>query len=81
MKDKINDLTNRLVDALPSGAKEASSSIKQTVKDILQTGLGKMEMVSREEFDVQAKILARTREKLQVLEQQVAELERQSSDK
>ena len=45
------------------------------MKALLQGGLSKLDVVPRAEFDVQAKVLARTREKLEALEKKVAELE------
>ena len=73
--NNINDLATRLVDALPKELKLLRHSIKKTFINILQNGVHKMDLVTREEFDVQTKILARTREKLQRLEQQVVDLE------
>lgn len=74
--EKINELAARLAKAIPSEVKDVQNSIKQTFLNILQTGINKMDLVTREEFAVQEKILARTREKLNTLEQQVAELEK-----
>ena len=69
--NNINDLATRLIAALPKELKLLRHSIQQTFVNILQNGIHKMDLVTREEFDVQTKILARTREKLQILEQQV----------
>jgi BMFP domain-containing protein YqiC len=77
-KNKLDELAARLTDAVPDGLKKSGESVKQNFHKILQSGLSKMDLVSREEFDVQAKILARTREKLTALEKTVAELEKTS---
>ena len=49
--------------------------LQQNFKSVLQAGLGKLDLVTREEFDVQRAVLLRTREKLEALEKLVAELE------
>ena len=74
--EKINELAARLAKAIPGEVKDAQHSIKQTFLKILQSGIDKMDLVTREEFTVQEKILARTREKLNALEQQLADLEK-----
>ena len=74
--NKINDLATRLADVIPQELKSAQKSLQQTFVSILQNGMHKMDLVTREEFDVQTKILARTREKLDALQQQVAKLEK-----
>lgn len=49
--------------------------IERNVKSLLNQGFNRLDLVTREEFDVQAQVLARTREKLEALEKRVAELE------
>jgi BMFP domain-containing protein YqiC len=49
--------------------------IEKNVRAVLQTGLARLDLVTREEFDTQAAVLAKTREKLERLETRVAELE------
>ena len=77
--NKLNDLAADLLKVVPEKVKSASSDAKKIFVQALQSGLKKLDLVSREEFDVQEKILARTREKLTALEKQVAELEKNSS--
>jgi len=74
--NKIDELATRLSKAIPDEIKTAQGSVKQIFLKILQTGIGKMDLVTREEFEVQAKMLARTREKLTMLEKQLADLEK-----
>ncbi|MCX7118171.1 MAG: accessory factor UbiK family protein [Legionellales bacterium] len=64
----IEDLAKSLFKALPVGLQNVESEIKQTFKDILNATFARMDLVTREEFDVQVKVLARTREKLEALE-------------
>ena len=66
---------NRLAAILPPGLKEAREDIGANFRSVLQAGLGKLDLVTREEFDVQRCVLLRTREKLETLERQLAALE------
>ena len=72
---KINDLVAKLTAALPDGIAQLPKDVEQTFKTVLQSGLGKMDLVTREDFDAQSKVLARTREKLEMLERRLDELE------
>ncbi len=74
--EKVNELAARLAKAIPNEVKDAQASVKQTFLKILQSGISKMDLVTREEFETQEKILARTREKLNALAKQVADLEK-----
>ncbi|MEM7018783.1 MAG: accessory factor UbiK family protein [Pseudomonadota bacterium] len=67
---------SRALPPMPSGLRE---DIENNIRATLQTVLADMELVTREEFDVQTAVLARTRAKLEALEAQVAELEKQSA--
>lgn len=60
---------------LPTSWEASSSKIKQQIKDVLAQNLTQLNLVSREEFDVQSKVLQRTRQKLELLEAKVKELE------
>ena len=71
----LDELARRLADAMPSGVKELQADVEKNMRAQLQSGLSRLDLVTREEFDVQAKLLARTRAKLETLERQVAELE------
>ena len=72
----IDDLTRRLAGNLPKGLQALQEDITRNLRAALEAGLNKLDLVTREEFDVQAAVLARTREKLERLEKQAAELER-----
>ena len=71
----IDDLARRLSNLVPPGLRESQEELQQTFKSALQSGLSRLDLVTREEFDVQRAVLLRTREKLEALERQVAELE------
>lgn len=73
----IDDLARRLSGLVPPSLREGREELQQNFKSVLQTGLGKLDLVTREEFDVQRAVLLRTREKLEALQQAVAQLEAQ----
>ncbi len=62
---------------LPSGAAPLSADIKKNLGALLSAALTRMDLVSREEFDVQSALLVRTRTRLAALEKQVTALESQ----
>ena len=73
--NQIDDLARRLSDMVPPGLREQREELRATFKSALQAGLAKLDLVTREEFDVQRAVLLRTREKLEALEKTVAALE------
>ncbi len=73
----IDDLARRLSSMVPPGMKEGRDELQQNFKSALQSGLAKLELVTREEFEVQRAVLLRTREKLEELQRVVSELESQ----
>jgi ubiquinone biosynthesis accessory factor UbiK len=72
----IDDLAERLAALVPPGLREAREDLTANFRSALQSGLRELDLVTREEFDVQRCVLLRTREKIEELEQQVANLER-----
>ncbi|MCY7354625.1 MAG: accessory factor UbiK family protein [Lysobacter sp.] len=71
----IDDLARRLNSLVPPSMREGREELQQNFKAVLQSGLAKLDLVTREEFDVQRAVLLRTREKLEALQQAVAQLE------
>ena len=71
----FDDISKRIADNIPAGIQMLQDDLKQNVRSAVEAGLSHLNLVTREEFDVQAKVLARTRAKLEALEKQVAELE------
>ncbi|MHB8446749.1 MAG: accessory factor UbiK family protein [Rudaea sp.] len=71
----IDDLARRLADLVPPGARAARDDLAANFRDALRAGLRKLDLVTREEFDVQRGVLLRTREKVEALEARVDELE------
>jgi BMFP domain-containing protein YqiC len=71
----IDDLARRLSASVPPGVVALRRDLEDNFKAVLQAGLNRLDLVSRQEFDVQAGVLRRTREKLDALEARVAALE------
>ncbi len=71
----IDELAQRLAGIVPPGIKEARADLAANFRAVLQSGLQSLDLVTREEFDVQRCVLLRTREKIEELERQVAALE------
>jgi BMFP domain-containing protein YqiC len=78
MKDKnfLNDLASRLSKALPDSFQKMQKDIEKNFHMILQSAFNKMDLVTRDEFDAQTKVLARSRKKLEELEAKVKTLEK-----
>lgn len=72
---KLEEIARQIADSVPSGVKQFAGDVEQQAKSVLQSQLNKLDLVTREEFDVQNRILLKTREKLEQLEVTVAELE------
>jgi len=71
----IDALAQRLSELVPPGLRESREELQATFKSALQAGLAKLDLVTREEFEVQRAVLLRTRQKLDALEQAVAAME------
>ena len=74
---QLDELTQRLSKLIPQGVKNVQTDIEKNIRALLQSAFAKMDLVTREEFDVQSAVLARTRAKLEDLEKQVSALEQQ----
>ena len=77
---KIEEVVQGLVSAVPPGLTAMQADVEKNIKTALSGMFAKLDLVTREEFDVQTQVLQRTREKLEALEQQVAALT-ESQDK
>ena len=75
---KIEQLVDGIARALPAGGEEIRAEVRDNVRLVLEASFSRMNLVTREEFDAQAALLARTREKLDALERVVAALEREA---
>ena len=77
--NQLDDLARRLSDLVPPGLRESREELLATFKSALQAGLAKLDLVTREEFEVQRAVLLKTRQKLDALEATVRELEERGS--
>lgn len=71
----LDDLARRLSESVPAGVRQVQRDLESNFRSVLQSALGRLDLVTREEFDVQQQVLARTREKLEALNARLAELE------
>ena len=69
---KIEQLAEQITGLIPPGVKNVADNVEGKIKTVLQSKLSQLDVVSREEFDVQTQVLARTRAKLDALEKDVA---------
>lgn len=74
LSKQLEDLARNLYSALPKNVQIIEEDIKQQFKEILQSTFTHLDLVTREEFDVQVKVLARSREKIDALEKAVNQL-------
>lgn len=72
----LDALVSRVAEGLPAGLGQVHEDLRNNLRAAVSAALARMDLVSREEFDVQSAVLARTRQKLTALEAKVAELER-----
>lgn len=71
----IDQMAQRLASLAPPGLADAQKDLRANFRDVLAQGLRRLDLVTREEFEVQSQLLARTRAKVDELERRVAELE------
>jgi len=74
----IDDLARRLASSVPESIHAIGRDVEANFRAVLQSGLSRLDLVTRQEFDVQVGVLKRTREKLERLEQRLAELEKEA---
>ena len=77
-RDSLNDLARKITSLMPENMQQMQDDLESNIHSLLQSTLSKMNLVTREEFDVQTALLQRTREKLEKLEKLLDELETKS---
>ena len=77
----LDELARQLAEAVPQNLKVLGQDLERNFKSMLHSGLERMDLVTREEFDLQAAVLERTREKLETMEMRLAELEKALSSR
>jgi BMFP domain-containing protein YqiC len=73
--NKLDELSRQILALLPAGSEQLREDLHKNVHAALASALQRMDLVTREEFDVQAQVLARTRIKLEALEEIVGKME------
>ena len=73
--ESIDKLAKMLAETLPQGLRSVRDDLEENFRSILKSGLGKLDLVTREEFEIQEGVLARTREKLEAFEARLAKME------
>ena len=71
----LDDIARRVSGAMPPAAKTLQRDLEKNLRAAIQSVFAKLDLVTREEFDVQTKVLARSRAKIEELEKQLAALE------
>jgi hypothetical protein len=74
-RPSIDEIARRVLDSLPRGLADADADLRRNLRAGISGVLSRMDLVTREEFDVQSRVLARTREKLEALQRRLDELE------
>jgi ubiquinone biosynthesis accessory factor UbiK len=75
----VNEIAKRLLETLPAAVRGAQADLENNFRVVLRHTLGTLDLVTREEFDVQTKVLERTRARLALLEARLVELEQAAS--
>ncbi|EHD23008.1 MULTISPECIES: ubiquinone biosynthesis accessory factor UbiK [Brenneria] len=74
---KIEQIARQVHESMPKGIRELGDDVEKKIRQVLQAQFSRLDLVNREEFDVQTQVLLRTREKIARLEQRLTELEAQ----
>ncbi|CAG73810.1 conserved hypothetical protein [Pectobacterium atrosepticum SCRI1043] len=72
---KIEQIARQVHESMPKGIRELGDDVEKKIRQVLQAQLTRLDLVNREEFDIQTQVLLRTREKIARLEQRLTELE------
>ena len=74
--ESIENLAKKLAESVPEGLRSMREDLENNFRSVLRASLSKLDLVTREEFEVQEAVLARTREKLEALEARLEEAEK-----
>jgi len=72
----LDDLAKKIAGSVPTGLQSLQDDLRKNLRSALESSLSHLDLVTRQEFDIQSAVLARTREKLERLEKQLAEMEK-----
>lgn len=71
----INELVKNVINALPNSVKEGEADIEKNIKSVFLSAFNRLDLVTREEFDIQSQVLNKTRQRLEQLEKRIARYE------
>jgi BMFP domain-containing protein YqiC len=74
--ESIENIARKLAEAVPEGLRSVREDLENNFRSVLRASLSKLDLVTREEFEVQEAVLAKTRKKLEALEARLEELEK-----
>ena len=74
-RPELDDIARRLFEGLPESARALRRDIEANFRAVLQSSLGKLDLTTRTDFEIQSRVLERTRAALDALEQRIAALE------
>ena len=74
--DPVDSLASKLAESVPEGLRSMREDLENNFRAVLRSSLSKLDLVTREEFEVQEAVLAKTRDKLEALEARLKELEK-----
>lgn len=77
----IDDLAKKVAASVPSGLQFLQDDLQKNFRAVLEAGLNHLDLVTKEEFEIQRAVLLRTREKLEALESRVGQLEATATEK
>jgi len=77
--ESIENLARKLAESVPEGLRTMREDLENNFRSVLRASLSKLDLVTREEFEVQEAVLARTREKLEALEERLQKFENENS--
>jgi len=74
----LDDFAKRLAEVVPQSARDLHQDIEKNLRAVITSTFNKLNLLTRDEFEIQQNVLQRTRSKVEKLEQQIAELENQA---
>lgn len=78
---KLEEIAQQVTDSIPPGLKNLANDFEDKTKTVIQRKLAELDVVSREEFDVQTQVLLKTRSQIAELEKKIGELEAKLAEK
>ena len=74
--ESVENIARKLAEAVPEGLRSVRDDLESNFRSVLRASLAKLDLVTREEFEVQEAVLAKTRQKLEALEARLEDIEK-----